>query len=145
MGGKRRVVCPHCDTVNAVPDDRPAAAAKCGHCHEKLFTAHPVELSGARLERHLANSDVPVIVDFWASWGGPCRAMAPIFEQAAEGLEPRARFVKVDVDKNPDAAQRYGVRGIPALFAFSGGKVAAQHAGVADLATLHGWGDRLAD
>jgi thioredoxin 2 len=144
MADKRRVVCPNCDTVNAVPDDKPAEAARCGRCHEKLFTAHPVELDGARLQKHLANSDVPVIVDFWAPWCGPCRAQAPIFERAALALEPRARFVKVNVDENPEAAQRYGVQGIPALFAFRGGRIAAQQAGLADLGVLKGWVDRLA-
>jgi thioredoxin 2 len=144
MADKRRIVCPNCDSINAVPDDRPAAAAKCGRCHARLFQGAPVELDAARLQKHLANSDVPVIVDFWAPWCGPCRAMAPIFERAAQALEPRARFVKVNVDESPAAAQQFGVQGIPALFAFQGGQVAARQAGVADLATLQGWVDRLA-
>jgi thioredoxin 2 len=139
MSDKQRVVCPHCDSVNAVPADKPAQAAKCGVCHKRLFEGAPVELTGARLQKHLANSDVPVVVDFWAPWCGPCRAQAPIFEQAAGALEPRARFVKVNVDQNPDAAQRYGVQGIPALFAFRGGRIAKRQSGLADLATLRGW------
>lgn len=143
MAEKRRVVCPQCDTVNAVPSDRPAAAAKCGRCHAKLFTGAPIELTGDRLTRHLTHSDVPVIVDFWAPWCGPCQAMAPIFERATQALEPRARFVKVNVDENPEAAQTYGVQGIPALFAFKGGQVAARQAGVADMNTLKAWVDRF--
>jgi thioredoxin 2 len=139
MAGKQRVVCPHCDTVNAVPADRPAEAAKCGHCHKRLFEGAPVALNSARLKRHVVNSDLPVVVDFWAPWCGPCRAMAPVFERAAETLEPGARFVKINVDENPDAAQQYGVQGIPALFVFRGGRVAARQAGVTDLATLRGW------
>ena len=144
MADKQRVVCPHCDGVNAVPADRPAQAAKCGRCHEPLFQGHPVELTGARLQKHLANSDLPVIVDFWAPWCGPCRSMAPIFDKAAQGLEPKARFVKINVDENPEAAQQYGVQGIPALFAFRGGKIAARQSGVADLATLGRWVDGAA-
>jgi thioredoxin 2 len=143
VADKRRIVCPNCDSINAVPADRPAEAAKCGRCHAPLFQGGPIALTGAQLQKHLANSDVPVIVDFWAPWCGPCRAMAPIFQRAAEALEPRARFVKINVDENPDAAQRYGVQGIPALFAFRGGEVAARQSGVADLATLRGWVERF--
>ncbi|AKH18708.1 hypothetical protein NX02_p0335 (plasmid) [Sphingomonas sanxanigenens DSM 19645 = NX02] len=91
----------------------------------------------------MRNSDLPVIVDFWAAWCGPCRAMAPIFEQAARSLEPKARFIKVDVDANPDIASEYGVQGIPALLAFKNGNVVARQAGVTDLGTLRGWAERF--
>lgn len=140
---KRRIVCPHCDSISAVPIDRPAAAARCGRCHEKLFQGTPVELDAARLERHVANSDVPVIVDFWAPWCGPCRAIAPIFADAATTLEPKARFAKVNVDDNQEAARRYGIQGIPALFAFSGGKAAARQAGLGDPNLLRKWVEGL--
>lgn len=137
------VVCPHCDGVNRVPAERLAQGPKCGKCKGALFTGEPLALDGARLQTHLNRSDIPLIIDFWAGWCGPCRSMAPIFERAARTLEPRARFIKVDIDANPAAAQQFAVQSIPALFAVRGGKVAAKQAGVADTALLKGWVERF--
>ena len=132
------VVCPHCNAVNRVAPDRPAAEAVCGNCKQRLFTGEPIALTSQNFDKHIERNDIPVVVDFWAPWCGPCRAMAPIFDRAAKELEPRVRFAKVNVDEEPSIAARYGIRGIPMLIVFDHGKVAKQHAGLVDINFLRG-------
>lgn len=139
------VVCPKCDAVNRIPPDRPASEAVCGSCKTKLFDGHPVELDGRRFQRHAERNDIPVIADFWAPWCGPCRAMAPLFEQAARELEPKARFVKVNVDQEPELASKLGIQGIPALFVMKHGSVVARQAGLTNPATLRNWVNQFSD
>lgn len=134
-----QIVCPHCDAVNRLPDDRDPRAGKCGRCRKALFDGRPVALTAARFDKHVRASTIPVIADFWAAWCGPCRMMGPIFERAASQLEPKARFVKIDVDAEQSLAARYNVQGIPALFVFRHGKVVHSHSGVADEALLRRW------
>jgi thioredoxin 2 len=133
------VVCASCGQVNRVAEEKPAAQARCGRCGEALFDGHPREVDAAGLDRQIERSGIPLVVDFWAGWCGPCRAMAPAFARAAEALEPKAKFLKVDVDANPQAAARFGVQGIPALFVLREGKVVAQRAGAMDAASLERW------
>jgi thioredoxin 2 len=133
------VVCAVCGQVNRVAKEKPAAEARCGRCGAALFDGRPHEVDAAGLERQMTRSGVPLVVDFWAGWCGPCRAMAPAFAQVAAKLEPKAKFLKVDVDANPEAAARFGVRGIPALFVLRDGQVAAQQAGAMDAASLERW------
>jgi thioredoxin 2 len=128
-----QVVCPHCTSVNRIPPDRPAAEAKCGKCHNRLFTGEPIVLTAATFDKHIERNDMPVVVDFWAPWCGPCKAMAPIFERAAKELEPRVRFAKLNVDEEPAIAARYGIGGIPTLIVFEHGKIAKQQTGLVDI------------
>jgi thioredoxin 2 len=133
MSEPLHAVCPHCSAVNRVAPDRPASEAICGACKSRLFAGEPIALTAKTFDKHVERNDMPVIVDFWAPWCGPCRAMAPIFDRAAKELEPRARFAKVNVDEEPSIAARFGIRGIPTLIAFEHGKVAKQHAGLVDI------------
>ncbi len=133
------VVCPHCGAVNRVSPERPALQAVCGGCKAKLFDGTPVAVDAAGFERHLRSDDIAVLVDVWAPWCGPCRTMAPNFARAAAILEPEMRLLKLNSDENPAISARYGVRGIPALLLFKGGKLAAQTAGVMTATQIAGW------
>lgn len=136
---KLHIVCPHCDAVNRLPSERLGEGGQCGRCRQRLFDGRPAELSEARLLRHLERSDIPVVVDCWAAWCGPCRTMAPIFRQAAAQLEPRLRFAKLDVDAAPGFSGRFGIRSIPTLIVFDRGAELARQAGVTDLGRLSQW------
>jgi len=136
---KRQIVCPHCSAINRVPADRPAEKAKCGGCHQALFIGKPAAASATSFATHVQRNDIPVVADFWASWCGPCRAMAPAFEQAAGRLEPQVRFLKVDTEAEQALAAQYNIRSIPTLLLFRGGKVVAQRAGASDAASIEAW------
>ena len=133
------IVCPHCDTTNRVPRGKLADGGRCGQCQQKLFDGHPSALDTARFERHLAKSEVPLLIDFWAEWCGPCRMMAPEFERAAAQLEPAVRLVKVNVDEEPALAQRYRVQSIPTLLLAFQGRELARAAGARSAAQLVQW------
>jgi thioredoxin 2 len=133
------VVCPHCDTINGVPHARLPQGGKCGRCGAALFDGHPVPLTATRFERHAREGDLPLLIDFWVSWCGPCRMMAPVFEQAAAQLEPYVRLVKIDTEAEPGLAARFGIRSIPTLVIVHRGREAARTAGAMNLPALLGW------
>jgi thioredoxin 2 len=133
------VVCPQCEAVNRVPQDRLGDGAKCGKCHAPLFFGAPVALDEQRFAHHVGRSDLPLVVDFWAPWCGPCRMMAPAFEEAARVLEPRARLVKVNTEEAQGLATRLGIRSIPTLALFRGGQEVVRTAGAMDAGRLVAW------
>ena len=123
------IVCPHCDAVNRVPQTRLSENPVCGKCAKALFDAHPVALTQQTFAKSITRNDIPVLVDFWAPWCGPCKMMAPQFEQAAGMLEPQVRLVKVDTEAEQMLGAQYGIRSIPTLALFKGGKEIARQAG----------------
>ena len=139
MSASHVVVCPHCQSANRVPAARLHDAPKCGNCKEPLFTGRPIELTDQTFDRYVNKSDLPLVVDFWAPWCGPCKMMAPFFEQAAAEMGPRIRFAKVNTDENPGLARRYQIQSIPTTAAFRNSQEVARQPGAMNLAQLQQW------
>ena len=130
------VVCPSCQAANRIPTARLGDSPKCGKCKTPVFSGHPVVLTDRTFDKHLQRSDLPLVVDFWAPGCGPCKMMAPFFEQAAAELEPRVRFAKVNTDESPMLAQRYGISSIPTTAVFKQGREVARQPGALNLPQL---------
>jgi len=134
-----RVVCAHCGATNRVPAARLGDGAKCGTCKESLLSGHPFELTKTSFDRQILSNDLPLVVDFWAPWCGPCRMMAPAYEQAAERLAPGVRLAKLNTEDEPDLAARFGIRSIPTLIAFKNGREVGRQSGALDVGRLLDW------
>ncbi|MBK6386172.1 MAG: thioredoxin TrxC [Rhodoferax sp.] len=129
MSEPLHIVCPHCHTTNRVHADQLGSAPTCGKCKQALFGAHPVALDAASFDKHISRSQIPVLVDFWAPWCGPCRAMAPAYEKAASQLEPHIRVAKVNTEDAQSLGARFNIRSIPTLALFVGGREVTRRPG----------------
>lgn len=139
MTASIHLVCPHCNAVNRLPSERLEQAPNCGKCHQPIFSAQPLELNATNFDTQLQRNDVPLLIDFWAPWCGPCRQMAPAFAQAAGMLEPNFRVAKLDTEAQPAIAARFSIRSIPTLMLFRGGREVARQAGAMGAADIVRW------
>lgn len=133
------LICPQCQARNRVAESDLAKEVNCGRCKAGLLPQQPVVLTDASFQRYVAGTELPVVVDYWAPWCGPCRMMAPQFEQAAQAMQGRAVFAKLDTEANPRTGAAQGIRSIPTLAVFVGGREVARQSGAMPAAELQRW------
>ena len=143
MADPTHIVCPHCEALNRVPAARLQDSPRCGSCHRPLWSEHPLELGEKNFQRYVERNDLPLIVDFWAPWCGPCRSMAPEFERASHTLKARAQLAKLNTEEAPGIAGRFAIRSIPTLIAFRGGREVARQSGALGTQAIVRWVEQL--
>ncbi len=136
---KIKVVCPHCDQVNAIPNKEHYNKANCGHCKKSLLDTTPIQLTAQNFDLHLVNSDIPVVVDFWAPWCGPCKMMGPAFEEAAKSFPLKVRFAKLNTEEHQAPSAKFGIRSIPTMIAFKNGKEVGRQSGALSAEQIKQW------
>ncbi|MCP4009962.1 MAG: thioredoxin TrxC [Proteobacteria bacterium] len=139
MSISSHIVCPACNAINRITTVRLSEHPKCGKCYQQLFSATPIELTSANFQKHISRNDIPVVVDFWAPWCGPCKMMGPAFEQAANQLEPDVRLAKLNTEAEQPVGAQYGIRSIPTLAMFKNGHEIARQPGAMGTADIVRW------
>jgi thioredoxin 2 len=144
MTDSLHLVCPHCNATNRIPAVRLQEAPKCGKCHNPLFGGQPLEVTAATFKKHVEHDEIPLLVDFWAPWCGPCKMMTPAFQQAAAQLEPRVRLLKVNTEAEQQLGAQFNIRSIPTLALFHKGREVARQAGAMGAADIVRWTQSVA-
>jgi thioredoxin 2 len=134
-----KIGCGHCNAINQIPEDKLGDNPGCGRCSEKLFTGKPIDLTSSNIPSVVGGSDIPVLVDCWAEWCGPCKSFAPVFEQTTQEMEPRIRFAKLDTEAHQEFSTKWNIRSIPTLILFRDGKEVDRVSGALPLPQLRQW------
>ena len=139
MSEQKHIVCPQCNATNRIDESRLVDGPKCGKCHKPLFAGQVLNLSAGNFSKHINSNEIPLVIDFWAPWCGPCKAMAPAFEAAAKTLEPQVRLAKLNTEQEQTIGARFNIRSIPTMALFRNGKEVARQSGAMSEADIIRW------